>query len=1134
MFGALRDRRRVTWRHAALGCVIVSAGLFDIYHAHHLLEYSAGRVGAVRAPLAVDWSTSTITRVEDEAANTGVGVGDTVLKVNGRDLHGTAVLTRPILFAQPDDLLTVAVRTPAGLERTAEIRLIRNTGSRDSDWSLFIIGLLLPLSCQILGFWLVASRPSDFLAWLLLLCSLGFGHRLTQGTEFREGTWLSAFSLSYLLAVFATYFGWLFWLSLRFPSRLPLDRKAPWIKWLLLAPLFFLTALDIAIQQLLAFDWTAAKRIFPAASLGQTIATPLRNICFALCVVVIIWRFLTEKNADRRRRLQLFFAGTLVALLPSEALAQIAHYRHQSLNVFPESLLVSSLLVTLLFPITLAYTIVVPRAPQVTVVLRQNVYRLLSRHGIFLIQSILALFILASLRAALDVTTAGHQSTFWMIAALLLVMVISHETVLEHMRSWMDRNVFPDAGHVESALQHFESLAHTFLSPKELLEQTRIKLAEAFAIRKVAVLVNDDGRLRPLDVVDGEATQPAALDIHSALATRLTREHKPIAAYFDDAFSWVHGLPPDEQGFLKALGAEVLVPVVDEDRLQALITIGPRAMNLPCTDGELGVLSWVARQTGLAMKNAELLQRIAAEVANRERLNAEKDSALIASRAKSEFLASMSHELRTPMNAIIGYSEMLIEDAEARGSAETVDDLNKIHSAGRHLLELINSVLDISKIEAGKMETFLEPFDVREVVQNVCEIAKPLVNKNGNQLVLAADAPLGMMISDRTKLRQSLFNLISNATKFTKQGVITLRVRRTNTEDGRWMLFSVTDTGIGMTPAQLEKLFHPFSQADASVSSKYGGTGLGLSITKQFCELLGGSITVESEYGKGTTFSIRLPAESGAPLPVPSTRASESDANAPAVLLIDDDVAIHDQLRRLLAKNRVRLISAFNGDEGIKLALTSNPQAILLDVVMRGIDGWQVLSRLKSEPTLSYVPLIMMTVVDERNAGFALGAREYLVKPVDRALLAQVIGRCCGPATDGHARRSVLIVDDEPDNRRVMRRLIEGLGWDVAEAEDGNRALSVIAVRRPDLILLDLVMPGMDGFAFMDELRKNPRDHAIPVIVVTAKTLTAAERQHLAGAVHHIVEKSGYSREELLRVMNEQVLAGLQVKSIGG
>jgi PAS domain S-box-containing protein len=481
-----------------------------------------------------------------------------------------------------------------------------------------------------------------------------------------------------------------------------------------------------------------------------------------------------------------------------------------------------------------------------------------------------------------------------------------------------------------------------------------------------------------------------------------------------------------------------------------------------------------------------------------------------ANSAKSQFLASMSHELRTPLNAIIGYSEMLEEEAAERGQAEYVPDLQKIRAAGRHLLALINDVLDLSKIEAGKLELYLESFDLRAAVEDVASTIQPLAAKNGNRLVVETSGTLGTMRSDLTRLRQILLNLLSNACKFTDHGTITLGV---DWRDGE-VVFAVRDSGIGMTPDQLGRLFEPFSQAEASTSKKYGGTGLGLAITRRFCELMGGTVTAASELGRGSTFTVRLPADLRQPAaaPLQPIAAGADGEGAGTLLVIDDDPAARAITRRSLARGGYRIVEAADGETGLRLARELHPDLITLDVLMPGMDGWAVLSALKADPALAGIPVILQTIIDDRNMGVALGASEYLTKPIDRKRLAELVRRYVPAATTA----PVLVVEDDEPTRALLRRELGKAGWTVTEAENGRVALERIGVQRPALVLLDLMMPEMDGFEFLDALHQDEVHRNLPVVVITAKTLSEAERQRLNGGVERVVQKRGLDADALL------------------
>jgi signal transduction histidine kinase/DNA-binding response OmpR family regulator len=532
---------------------------------------------------------------------------------------------------------------------------------------------------------------------------------------------------------------------------------------------------------------------------------------------------------------------------------------------------------------------------------------------------------------------------------------------------------------------------------------------------------------------------------------------------------------------------------------------------------ELSDLAKAFNQMGEGLRSAQ------SELRQRQReLEELTDDAQSANRAKSQFLANMSHELRTPMNAIIGYSEMLADEAEDLGLEQFIPDLNKIRTAGKQLLALINDILDLSKIEAGKLELHYEEFDVREMIKDVYTISEPLAAKNSNTLIVKVAE--GRMYSDLTRVRQILFNLLSNACKFTHAGIVELNVSGESGPDSDFVNFQVKDSGIGMTEEQIGKVFEAFAQADTSTTRKYGGTGLGLSITKKFCEMLDGVIQVESEPNNGTTFTVRLPRRAARASELPAPAASPMGALPSAVresighvLVIDDDPVVQELMKSFLARDGYTVTLADSGPAGLLRARELKPDVITLDVAMPGMDGWSVLSALKHDAELREIPVVILTMSDNKSLGYALGATEYLMKPIDRERLASVLRR--------YSRLShnpILVVEDDPNTRDLLRSMLTKDGWSVQTAENGRNALERIRNTRPGLVLLDLMMPEMDGFTFLEEFRQLPSGKTVPVVVLTAKDLTGEDRQRLNGHVQRIMAK-GEGTEAVLKKVHELV-----------
>ena len=483
----------------------------------------------------------------------------------------------------------------------------------------------------------------------------------------------------------------------------------------------------------------------------------------------------------------------------------------------------------------------------------------------------------------------------------------------------------------------------------------------------------------------------------------------------------------------------------------------------------------------------------------------------LASQHKSQFLSSMSHELRTPLNAIIGLTEMMVTNAARFGTEKAAEPLRRVHRAGSHLLGLINQVLDLSKIEAGKLELSPDWVNLTPLINEVVDTARPLAEQNNNRLVVKGQENLGSLTVDPMRLRQILLNLLSNACKFTKQGEVTLLARKLVNE-GNWIEFAVSDTGIGMTPEQQAKLFEEFTQADSSTARQYGGTGLGLAITRKLARMMGGDVTLTSEAGKGSTFTVRLPANTDVPAGAPISSDRGRSTRADCVLVIDDDATARELISDHLKAGGFSVVTAAGGVEGIKLAKELQPTAITLDVMMPDLDGWSVLAALRQNPELADIPVIMVSIVDDKRRGIALGAAGYLTKPIDRERLHRLVRRFQAPT---RATR-VLMVEDDASQRERMLGWLERPQWIVREAANGREALDLLREEKPDVILLDLMMPEMDGFEVVAALQGDKDWRDIPVIVITSLDLDAKDRERLNSGVQSVLVKEKFRPEDLV------------------
>ncbi|RME64835.1 MAG: response regulator, partial [Alphaproteobacteria bacterium] len=521
-----------------------------------------------------------------------------------------------------------------------------------------------------------------------------------------------------------------------------------------------------------------------------------------------------------------------------------------------------------------------------------------------------------------------------------------------------------------------------------------------------------------------------------------------------------------------------------------------------------------------------------------QQLIAARDEAQSANVAKSQFLANMSHELRTPLNAVIGYAEIVEEDLADEGITASGEDLRKIKSSANHLLSLINDILDLSKIEAGRMDLDIHEFSLSQLIEDAVATVEPLARQHGNRLAVDTAAAHVTMQSDSTKLRQALLNLLSNACKFTEHGTVSLRARALDgAGEAEMVEITVSDTGIGMSQEQIDGLFQAFMQADPSVTRKFGGTGLGLAITQRFARMMGGDVTVASRVGEGSTFYLRLPRRLDAKgAAAPKGRAALAPAGAgpcetpagtrPLILVIDDEPDARDLLERWLPRMGYDVVSAASGAEGIVLARHLRPAGVILDLRMPGMSGWDVMKRFQDDPFLRTLPIVLCSMEDEPKHIRGHGAHGFIAKPVDRKALGALLAKFTGQPTG-----RILLIDDDPDVIARLGNDMADAGFALQFAANGTAALALLEHQKFDLIVADLVMPEMDGFELINRLQADSRPSTIPVIAISAKALSQEEQDRLAGKVVALVAKGPYGPMRLFDEIRHRLAARRSVQA---
>ena len=553
----------------------------------------------------------------------------------------------------------------------------------------------------------------------------------------------------------------------------------------------------------------------------------------------------------------------------------------------------------------------------------------------------------------------------------------------------------------------------------------------------------------------------------------------------------------------------VAVPMLREGRIVGAMVVRRHAPgHIPQEIRDL--LGTFASQSALALINAQLYRQLERQSAALE----------VASRHKSEFLASMSHELRTPLNAIIGFSEVLLERMFGELNERQDDYLRDIWSSGRHLLELLNDILDLSKIEAGQMVLNRSEFAVRESLEYGLSMVRERALKQRILLSLEVDPEVGLLDADRLRFRQVVLNLLSNAVKFTPEGG---RVGVRASIRGQDLVVEVTDTGPGVPAEDRQRIFDAFQQG-ARHPEQTEGTGLGLTLSKRILELHGGRIWVESEAGQGSTFGIALPVGSSEPALTSVPQVSQGSGlptevapgPRPTVVVVEDDRRSFDLLRVYLEEAGARVVSARDGGEGLDTVRRLSPAGVVLDILLPGIDGWEVLAQLKADPATAAIPVVVVSMLDERGHGFALGAAEYLVKPVGKDQLLAALYRVAAIPERPH---TVVAIDDDPLAIELVRASLEPEGWTVLGAVTGQEGLALIRERQPSAVLLDLLMPGMDGFEVVEALRADPGTKSVPVVILTSKSMTQQDKERLQGRITYVARKTEFDLSGLASLL---------------
>ncbi len=1133
-FRRLRGNKKLYILLALLALLVTA---YEVQYLRFVSSLVLHPTKVARAPF--DYSPATgVISLNPEAVRAGVKQGETLLAMNGEPFSGLAVLQRNLDRSKPHQPMSLLLReapptqpTQASSPPVSRVLLLEPVRSEPvSPGTLFRATLeiaAVPLLCLSLGFGLVFTRLRDPRAWIVLVLMISlsqqyqvFGWKGTPSLPLLLYQQISPLLIGISLLLFA----------INFPIRAAWDARRPWLKWILLGPLGC-TGLVATFSHLAQYRFVGIlPHVYPLLEHIESVGTALNLLCIPVFIWEVIHRIRSSETNDARRRMKILLAGTLAGGLPLTTLTMVALISGKTtFEVAPLWLTSTAVLLLGTFPCTLILVMVLSRAPELNVMIRNVLLLVSGRKGLVTFPVLLPIIVIGPLWGVYAINPT-HRHSRDVLLVVIAFTALGEYLFVYGIPLWLDRALFRDEFRIAATLKSLcdgdRATAESFL------DAIMIPIADALHVPQMALLLRREEEFQLADSLGAGASQSLHLPALSVTVQHLTETREPALLYFDDPDSWTHRFTPQERGACDQMNAELLVPLFSSKQLIGVLALSHRRAEEPFSSEHIEHLSSVARRASQGLEISMLATTLEKEITDRQRRNTEREIVEEASKAKTAFIARMSHELRTPLNAIIGYSEMLQDEASDNGWDSVYSDLGKICTAGKHLLSIINSILDISKIEAGKMDLYIEAFPVESMLKDVLDIASPLLLKNNNKLVCDFAPGLGVIEADLVKLRQVLFNLLSNSAKFTKDGSIQVTAERQKIGRESWIYFNVKDSGIGMTPEQASRLFEEFTQADASVSRNYGGTGLGLAISRRFCQMMGGDIVVHSALGEGSTFTVRLPIQVAlqALSPTPKQLQLPPPDDRRRVLVIDDDPAVRELLTKAFLDSGFAVATASSGEDGLEKASSYRPDVITLDVLMKDMDGWAVLSSIKANPDLSDIPVVILSIIDERTKGLALGAAEYLLKPIDRKQLLLVLAGLSRASTYREGRlRKVLIIDHDEMNRKLLSAVLGNEDWQILQAASEKDGFTLLEETLVDLILLDLTTPEMDGFSFLADLRQRVEYCTIPVIVITSKKLTQAESRMLSQKADHVMTRLEMNTDDLIAEAKRQ-MAGIHAR----